>query len=49
MGGRSVGVSTARLRTLSYGEERPVCTESVESCWSQNRRAHMVVTGRSGG
>jgi len=45
----SLGVSDSRMRTLSYGEERPVCTESEESCWSQNRRAHMVVTGRSSG
>ena len=44
----SLGVADGRLRTISYGEERPVCTESEESCWSQNRRAHMVVTGRSG-
>ena len=43
----SLGVGADRLRTLSYGEERGVCTESEESCWSQNRRAHMVVTGRS--
>ena len=45
----SLGVGADRLRTLSYGEERPVCTEVEESCWSQNRRAHMVVTGRSVG
>ncbi len=45
----SLGVAGDRLRTLSYGEERPACTESDESCWSQNRRAHMVVTGRSNG
>ncbi len=45
----SLGVSGARLRTLSYGQERPVCTEDEESCWSQNRRAHMVVTARSSG
>ncbi|HXU44355.1 MAG TPA: peptidoglycan-associated lipoprotein Pal [Thermoanaerobaculia bacterium] len=45
----SLGVADARLRTLSYGEERPVCTESEESCWSQNRRGHMVVTGRVSG
>src|SRR5262245_39258122 len=45
----SLGVSDARLRTLSYGEERPVCTEVEESCWSQNRRGHMVVTGRNAG
>ena len=43
----SLGVDAGRLRTLSYGEERPVCTESDESCWSQNRRAHMVITGRA--
>ena len=43
----SLGVDAGRLRTLSYGEERPVCTEVDESCWSQNRRAHMVITGRA--
>lgn len=43
----SLGVGGDRLRTLSYGEERPVCNTDEESCWSQNRRAHMVITGRS--
>jgi len=43
----SLGVAANRMRTISYGKERPVCTEEVESCWSQNRRAHMVVTGRA--
>jgi peptidoglycan-associated lipoprotein len=43
----SLGVTPARMRTISYGKERPVCTQNEESCWSQNRRAHMVVTGRS--
>jgi peptidoglycan-associated lipoprotein len=43
----SLGVSGDRLRTISYGEERPVCTTNEESCWSQNRRAHMIITGRS--
>jgi len=43
----SLGVDGGRLRTLSYGEERPVCTEVDESCWSQNRRGHMVITGRA--
>jgi len=33
-----LGVSTARMETISYGKERPVCTESSESCWAQNRR-----------
>jgi peptidoglycan-associated lipoprotein len=35
-----LGVPAARLGTTSYGKEKPVCTESVESCWSRNRRAH---------
>jgi len=39
----SLGVGQARLQTLSYGEERPVCTESTESCWQRNRRAHFVI------
>jgi len=43
----SLGVAGARLRTLSYGEERPVCNTDEESCWSQNRRVHMVITGKS--
>jgi peptidoglycan-associated lipoprotein len=43
----SLGVAATRMRTISYGKERPVCTEEVESCWSQNRRAHMIITGRA--
>ena len=35
-----LGVSGDRLRTVSYGEERPQCTESDEGCWQRNRRAH---------
>ena len=35
-----LGVSGDRLRTISYGKERPQCTESNESCWQRNRRAH---------
>ena len=36
------GVSANRIRTISYGKERPTCTESNEACWQQNRRAHFV-------
>ena len=36
------GVSATRMRTISYGKEKPVCTESTEACWQQNRRAHFV-------
>lgn len=35
----SLGVSASRLETISYGKERPVCTQSTEDCWAQNRRA----------
>ena len=41
----SLGVSPDRLDTISYGKERPVCTESTEDCWAQNRRGLTVVTG----
>jgi len=39
----SLGVPGDRLKTVSYGKERPVCTESTESCWQKNRRAHLSV------
>ena len=35
-----LGVPGDRLKTISYGKERPQCTESTESCWQKNRRAH---------
>jgi peptidoglycan-associated lipoprotein len=35
-----VGLPADRLKTISYGKERPVCTESDESCWQKNRRVH---------
>jgi peptidoglycan-associated lipoprotein len=35
-----LGVSADRLKTISYGKERPQCTESNEDCWQKNRRAH---------
>jgi peptidoglycan-associated lipoprotein len=41
----SQGVSTARVETISYGKERPICTESDEACWAQNRRGVSVVAG----
>jgi peptidoglycan-associated lipoprotein len=39
----SRGVQAARIGTISYGEERPVCWEREESCWHRNRRAHFLV------
>ncbi len=35
-----LGVPADKLKTISYGKERPVCTESNEACWQKNRRAH---------
>ena len=44
----SLGVDPARVRTISYGKERPVALCSNESCWSQNRRAVTVINGGAG-
>lgn len=40
----SLGVSAGRLDTISYGKERPVCSESNEACWAQNRRALTAIS-----
>lgn len=45
----SLGVPASRIRTISYGEERPVCREGREDCWWQNRRAHFLLSGRTAG
>ena len=39
----SLGISADRLNTVSYGKEKPFCTEHDESCWQQNRRGHFVL------
>ncbi len=38
------GIDGGRIEIVSFGEERPGCTEEAESCWSQNRRAEFEVT-----
>ncbi len=38
----AAGVGADRIKTISYGKEKPFCTESNEQCWQQNRRAHFV-------
>lgn len=40
----TMGISAARISTISYGKELPICTEHDESCWSQNRRDHFAVS-----
>src|SRR6266567_3735557 len=36
------GIAADRIKTVSYGKEKPFCTESNETCWQQNRRGHFV-------
>jgi peptidoglycan-associated lipoprotein len=38
------GVAESRIETTSFGEERPMCTDSNEGCWSQNRRDEIEMT-----
>ena len=42
----SQGVQASRITIISYGEERPVCTQKTEECWAKNRRAHFLVKAR---
>lgn len=39
----ALGVASKRIEIVSYGEEKPQCTEQTEECWAKNRRAHFVV------
>jgi peptidoglycan-associated lipoprotein len=39
----SLGIAANRIDTVSWGKERPFCTEHNETCWQQNRRAHFVM------
>lgn len=40
----SLGIKRSALNKISYGEEKPVCTEREESCWKQNRRVHFLLS-----
>jgi peptidoglycan-associated lipoprotein len=40
------GGSASQMEATSYGEERPVCTDSNESCWAKNRRVEIVYTAK---
>jgi len=42
----SQGVQANRITIISYGEERPSCTDKSEQCWAKNRRAHFLVKPR---
>jgi peptidoglycan-associated lipoprotein len=41
------GVTASRLRTISYGKERPIAVCDDISCWSQNRRAQTILNNRA--
>lgn len=38
----ALGIPSGRINIISYGEEKPLCTEQTEECWQKNRRAHFV-------
>jgi peptidoglycan-associated lipoprotein len=38
----SLGISGDRISTVSFGKEKPFCTQGNEACWQQNRRGHFV-------
>lgn len=44
----ALGIPSDRVETISYGEEKPACTEKTEECWAKNRRAHFVVLREAG-
>jgi len=38
----NAGIPASQIKVISFGKEKPFCSESNESCWQQNRRAHFV-------
>jgi peptidoglycan-associated lipoprotein len=42
----SLGVGADRVTVVSKGKEQPFCTERTESCFSQNRRGHFLITAK---
>lgn len=41
---QSLGISSSRVSTVTYGEEKPLCSNSVESCWQRNRRSSIKLS-----
>jgi peptidoglycan-associated lipoprotein len=42
---QDLGISGKRISLLSYGKEKPVCTEATEDCWQKNRRDELIAAG----
>jgi peptidoglycan-associated lipoprotein len=38
----TMGIPNVQLTVISYGKERPICTDQSEACWQKNRRAHIT-------
>jgi len=38
----TMGIPNAQLTIVSFGKDRPVCTDQTEACWQRNRRAHVT-------
>ena len=38
----SMGIPSPQLSLMSYGKERPICTDKTEDCWQRNRRVHVT-------
>jgi peptidoglycan-associated lipoprotein len=43
----NLGVDGARVATISYGKEQPLCSDSADECWSKNRRAETLARGKA--
>ena len=44
----ALGIPSGRIEMISYGEEKPVCSEKTDACYAKNRRAHFVVFKEAG-
>jgi peptidoglycan-associated lipoprotein len=42
----NLGIAADRINTVSYGKEKPACSEQSEECWQKNRRAHFILTSK---
>jgi peptidoglycan-associated lipoprotein len=39
----SAGINAGRIKAITYGKEKPFCTEDTDACWQQNRRDHLTL------
>jgi peptidoglycan-associated lipoprotein len=45
----SLGIPEAQMNVVSFGKDKPVCTEHDEACWQKNRRAHLTTADKGTG